>query len=159
MSRRTKWPASVNVMCSIDVGSTDEHQIALDKHIFAFAKDDLNDHLPINLHLASVISLSRVSQELELVDKSEVLLKEGPSYREKLNAFDQDHAVSDSKLLLAAGVPSKQICSLAKKKNMDLVVIGNVGRKGLTGMIIGNTAEKILKNITSDVLVVNGNIQ
>ncbi len=159
MSRPTKWPSSVNVMCSIDVGSTDDHQIALDRQVFNYAKDELSDHLSINLHLASVISLSRVSQELELIEQSEVLLKVGPVYREKLNTFDQDHAVSDSKLLLAAGVPSKEICALAKQHKMELVVIGNVGRKGLTGMIIGNTAEKILTNISADVLVVNSNIQ
>lgn len=41
----------------------------------------------------------------------------------------------------------------ANKIQADLVIIGNVGRRGLSGITIGNTAEKILTEIESDVLV------
>lgn len=41
----------------------------------------------------------------------------------------------------------------ANKIQADLVIIGNVGRRGLSGITIGNTAEKVLTDIESDVLV------
>jgi universal stress protein E len=58
--------------------------------------------------------------------------------------------VSISKILVAAGTPSKEICSLAKKQNIDLVIMGSVGRKDLKGFVMGNTAEKTLKNLSSE---------
>jgi len=45
------------------------------------------------------------------------------------------------------------IPGLANKIDADLVIVGNVGRRGLSGITIGNTAEKILTDIHSDVLV------
>jgi universal stress protein E len=45
------------------------------------------------------------------------------------------------------------IPGLANKIGADLVIVGNVGRRGLSGITIGNTAEKILTDIQSDVLV------
>ena len=36
-----------------------------------------------------------------------------------------------------------------------IVVIGSVGRKGLIGQLIGNTAEKVLKLLKTDVLILS----
>jgi len=46
------------------------------------------------------------------------------------------------------------IPDVAKELDADLVIVGNVGRGGLSGITIGNTAEKILSDIPSDVLVI-----
>jgi universal stress protein E len=45
------------------------------------------------------------------------------------------------------------IPKLAQKIEADLVIVGNVGRRGLSGIAIGNTSEKILTVIDTDVLV------
>jgi universal stress protein E len=45
------------------------------------------------------------------------------------------------------------IPDVAKELEPDLVIVGNVGRVGLSGITIGNTAEKILSEIAADVLV------
>ena len=45
------------------------------------------------------------------------------------------------------------IPELANKIGADLVIVGNVGRRGLAGITVGNTSEKILTDIKSDVLV------
>lgn len=45
------------------------------------------------------------------------------------------------------------IPDLANKIGADLVIVGNVGRRGLSGITVGNTSEKILTDIQSDVLV------
>jgi nucleotide-binding universal stress UspA family protein len=45
------------------------------------------------------------------------------------------------------------IPSLAHKIDADLVIVGNVSRRGLSGITVGNTSEKILADIETDVLV------
>jgi universal stress protein E len=42
---------------------------------------------------------------------------------------------------------------MANSIDADLVILGNVGRQGLSGLTVGNTAEKILTDIKADVLV------
>ena len=49
---------------------------------------------------------------------------------------------------------SKAIVKLEKKKAIDLLVMGTVCRTGLSGFIIGNTAEKVLSEVNCSVLTV-----
>ena len=53
---------------------------------------------------------------------------------------------------MKAGEPEKVIPSTAASVKAAVVVLGVVGRKGLSGRIIGNTAEKILSLLRCDVL-------
>ena len=50
--------------------------------------------------------------------------------------------------------PSFAIPAYTKEHNVDLVVMGTIARSGLTGMVIGNTAERILDNLECSVLAV-----
>ena len=65
----------------------------------------------------------------------------------------------------APGIPNKQvhllkgeagtlIPELAKKKRIELIVMGTVGRTGITELLIGNTAEKVLLQVNCSVLAV-----
>jgi nucleotide-binding universal stress UspA family protein len=54
----------------------------------------------------------------------------------------------------AQGAPWQVIGSMADKLHADLVVMGSVGRSGLSGMLIGNTAEKTLHASQHSVLIV-----
>jgi len=49
---------------------------------------------------------------------------------------------------------SKAIVKLEKSKAIDLLVMGTVCRTGLSGFIIGNTAEKVLSEVNCSVLTV-----
>jgi universal stress protein E len=154
--RAKKWKAHPDVMCTIDIGDDSAEQKALNEVVYDVAVNTVSPALSAKLHLGSVIAISRVSEELDVVQPSEVLTKKGSRVREKVAEFEQAHGNSDAIIHVTAGVPYKEIVSLAKKQKIDLVVIGNVGRKGLLGFVIGNTAEKILQNLSSDVLIVNG---
>ena len=53
------------------------------------------------------------------------------------------------------GAAAQEIAAAAEELNVDLVIIGTVGRSGIKGKVVGNTAEKILDHTAADVLVVN----
>lgn len=55
---------------------------------------------------------------------------------------------------LASGHPSHEIPRLARKIHTDIVVMGAISRSGLKRLLIGNTAERIVDDLTCDVLVV-----
>lgn len=52
------------------------------------------------------------------------------------------------------GNASQLLPEIAKKQAIDLVVMGTVGRSGIAGLIIGNTAESVLSQLNCSVLVV-----
>lgn len=58
------------------------------------------------------------------------------------------------KVHLLKGDPAGLIVDLARKKRIELVVMGTVCRTGLAGFFIGNTAEKVLQEVDCSVLAV-----
>ena len=58
------------------------------------------------------------------------------------------------KVHLVKGDAGDAIIELAMENNVDLVVMGTVGRSGVPGLIIGNTAERVINGIDCSVLAV-----
>lgn len=54
------------------------------------------------------------------------------------------HNVNDDQIYLTKGGPDDVIEGIAKEIEADLVVIGSVARESLSGILLGNTAERIL---------------
>jgi len=52
------------------------------------------------------------------------------------------------------GSPAFEVVRLAKDLKSDLVVMGTIGRRGVEGLLLGNTAESILTHCDCDVLAV-----
>jgi nucleotide-binding universal stress UspA family protein len=50
-------------------------------------------------------------------------------------------------------LPGVAIPALATQLKADLVVMGTVGRSGIPGLLMGNTAETILDQLSCSVLV------
>jgi len=61
--------------------------------------------------------------------------------------------IDRSQAIVRYGPASEVIPEAANALAADLVIVGNVARAGLPGLTSGNTAEKILTDIASDVLV------
>lgn len=57
-------------------------------------------------------------------------------------------------LHMLKGAARKEIPALAKKLNADCIVMGTVGRTGIPGLLIGNTAENILGQIECSVIAI-----
>jgi universal stress protein E len=74
---------------------------------------------------------------------------------------DVEHLVSthptahaDINIQLLQGVASEVIPRFVEAQHVDLLIMGTVGRTGLSGLIMGNTAEGILKTVQCSVLTV-----
>jgi universal stress protein E len=59
-----------------------------------------------------------------------------------------------AEVFLACATPSSTILNLVEKTDPDLVVMGTVSRGGVAGMLVGNTAEKLLYRLDCSLLTV-----
>ncbi|MDZ5470156.1 universal stress protein [Bacillus sp. 31A1R] len=55
---------------------------------------------------------------------------------------------------LLEGAPADSLCDFAKKKDADLIVVGNAGKNAIKELLLGTVAEKLVKNAPCHVLVV-----
>jgi universal stress protein E len=128
-------PVSVlrKVVVAIDLNARDQAHIALNEAIMALGKRVRGDDPDIELHAISAYPTSD-----RFVHPPDVA---------KILGIKRSHAH------VSRGVAADVIPKMANSIDADLVILGNVGRRGLSGVTVGNTAEKILTDIKADVLV------
>jgi nucleotide-binding universal stress UspA family protein len=62
----------------------------------------------------------------------------------------------DLRAVLRQGVAWSEIVALAKETNVDLLVMGTHGRRGIARMLLGSVAEKVVRAAPCPVLTVRG---
>ncbi len=91
-------------------------------------------------------SFEKTHQEAR--DRLEALIPEEWIDEEKAKSL-----VVKSSVLIASS-PAQAMTRFAQDKNADLIIVGTHGRKGLTRMLMGSTAESLLRRSPCPVLVV-----
>ena len=69
-----------------------------------------------------------------------------------LSPYGLDHQSERVHLIRDEIGPGQSISALVEKEQMDLVVMGTVARSGVTGLLMGNTAEHVLDQVQRPVL-------
>jgi universal stress protein E len=137
------------ILAAVDVGNSDGEHRALHasiiNHAFEIAGLAKADMHVMNAHpspmLASADPVFQLSATIEA------------RYREQCKTFQQEYGFSDDQLHIAEGPADVLIPFTAKKLGAVVTVMGTVARTGLSGALIGNTAEVVLDVLESDVLV------
>ena len=96
--------------------------------------------------------MSRVSVSNLQDQFKEIALKAKSDMKSLVKELEIDNV--ECKYILRDGKPSEVINRLVDEKNIDLVVMGTNGRDTIGDMILGSTAEKVVKNLKCSVLVI-----
>jgi len=76
--------------------------------------------------------------------------------REQLSKYGDEYGVAKTSQIVAIGRPESEIHRLAKEHDVDLIIVGSHGRKGLQ-LLLGSTANGVLHGTECDVLAVRIN--
>jgi nucleotide-binding universal stress UspA family protein len=108
-----------------------------------------------NFHLLHVIDSNDVPENVVAI------IPEGSSLRQEINDAAKHRfnefvaslrATSKIQPHLSWGTPWQEINRLASSLHVDLITIGTVGRSGIPGLFLGNTAEKVLNHCDCSIL-------
>jgi nucleotide-binding universal stress UspA family protein len=77
-------------------------------------------------------------------------------HRERLQDLLRNYGMStqDERVHLVKQKASTAIHQVSESLNADLIVMGTLGRSGIPGLFIGNTAEEVLQNTQTSILAV-----
>ncbi|MEN4017870.1 MAG: universal stress protein [Methanobacterium sp.] len=89
----------------------------------------------------------------KLIYPYEVLEEEGKSILKNLSLKAKKEGVIVDEILVF-GTPAKDLITIIRRMDPDLVVIGTHSKKGLEKLLLGSVAEKVLKTVESPVLLV-----
>ncbi len=153
IATHTKWKSKANILLTLDLSSEDKKHKQLNTLALEWG-NTWATATHTEMHAMYSIPISKPLLELEIVDKDEVLEKKAPAAREKIKALLSLHEMNTVTCHTPAGPPDKTIPRLAGKLNSDLVIMGCLGREGVSGFLLGNTAEKVLHHIRTDCLII-----
>ncbi|PMY41565.1 MULTISPECIES: universal stress protein [Pseudomonas] len=142
------WTGGV-ILAAIDVGNADgEHRTlhaTIVDHGFDIASLAKAQLHVISAHPSPMLSASDpVFQLKETIEAR---------YREQCKAFQAEFDIDDTHLHIEEGPADVLIPHTAHELQAALTIIGTVARTGISGALIGNTAEVVLDSLESDVLV------
>jgi len=138
-----------NILAAVDVGNADgEHRtlhagiVSNGYDIAGLAKGTLH---VVTAHPTPMLSAADPTFQLKETIEAR--------YREQCRSFQAEYDISDERLHVVEGPADVMIPHIAQQLNAAVTVIGTVARTGISGALIGNTAEVVLDSLESDVLV------
>lgn len=146
------------ILVSLDAAAEDQPHIALNKKIISAAAQlavQLGASLTA-LHCWAIYGESLVKDYMsaaEFKDIEEGTRKFGEDGLQSLTA-ELTEKPSELHLKLIRGLPNAEIPAFANKNHFDLVVMGTVARRGISGALLGNTAEEVLPQLQGSILAI-----
>lgn len=137
------------ILAAVDVGNPDSEHTALHDSIIQYGYN-IAEIAEGELHVIAAHPSPMLSAAAPVYQLSSST--EG-KYREQCKAFQRAFSIDDGHLHIAEGAADVLIPFTAHHLQAAVTIIGTVGRTGISGALIGNTAEVVLDSLESDVLV------
>ena len=105
------------------------------------------------VHVIDPRAAINVQADLATIDLIDILRKDG---RRLIDDAAAQHHLPSASTFLREGIPDAEIAQTAKEWKADVLVVGTHGRSGLTRVLLGSTAEALVRSGALPVLVVRG---
>lgn len=147
------WPKDGNILAALNIGSDDKEHNSLNDKITTEAKQlakvmDANVHL-VNSFPGTPVNIAIEIPEFNANEYNDTMQKHhNTAMNEHAKAFN----VSAEQTHIREGLPEDVIQRVADDIDAELVILGTIGRTGLSAALIGNTAEHVIDKLNCDVL-------
>jgi universal stress protein E len=148
---KKKWSRTKPVLASLDLGSNLPVKKKLNQKILSQAKA-LAEAMDTSLELICAIEVPVLLSDLDLVDPRSYAQDAKDEMAPHISALAKQFDLPEKAFHVKRGPVEKVIASQAASKRAQLVVMGTVGRKGVKARLLGNTAEKVLRHLRTDVM-------
>mgnify|MGYP000748878279 FL=1 len=147
------WPAHGNILAAVNAVSENDQHLSLNKRIIKDAQF-LCELANAKLNLVNAYPATPVNIAIEIPEFNPGLYNESVKkhHIESTNELSNEFNLTSDQCFIEEGLPEDVIPDVAKRLNSELVVIGTVGRTGLSAALVGNTAEHVIDSLDCDVL-------
>ncbi|SET81497.1 universal stress protein UspE [Thalassotalea agarivorans] len=147
------WPEDGNIIASINVGSEEEEHLLLNDKITqeAIAFSTLikgNVHL-VNSYPGTPVNIAIEIPEFNTEEYNSALKQH---HQQAMDKHASKFSIATDNTHVREGLPEDVIDKVAQELDAELVVLGTIGRTGISAALIGNTAEHVIDRLNCDVL-------
>jgi len=139
-----EWKSNKLLAC-VDLESADARHARLNAVIIRDARA-LANIVGMDLHIAAAHQNEIDANNLPI---------EGHGHQVSLEQLGELYEVDPSRIYLRQGETVTTLTGICDEIDASIVILGTLARTGISGKLIGNTAEKLLDRVEADVLTVN----
>ncbi|GAB2992886.1 universal stress protein UspE [Psychrosphaera aestuarii] len=150
-----EWPEHGKVLAAVSAGTEDDKHQELNDRIIGHGKH-IAELLESDTHLINAYPPTPVNIAVEIpeFDPNEYNSTMKQHHLTSMEALANKHEVPNTRCHVVEGMAEDVIPRVANDLDAELVVMGTVGRLGITAALIGNTAEHVIDNINCDLLAI-----
>lgn len=147
------WPENGQILGCVNAGSDDDAHQSLNHKIIDHCHG-MAEILKSNVHLVNSYPGTPVNIAIEIPEFDPQNYNETVKnyHQDCMNNLSQTKQVAKENCHVKQGLPEDVIPGIASELDAELVIIGTVGRQGLSAALIGNTAEHVIDMLNCDVL-------
>ncbi|MDN3651226.1 universal stress protein UspE [Thalassotalea ponticola] len=147
------WPENGRILAAINAGSEEQEHQSLNNKITDEALN-LGKLIKADVHLVNSYPGTPVNIAIEVpeFDAAEYNETMRNHHLEVMKKHASQYHIDAHKLHIEEGLPEDVIESVAEKIDAELVILGTIGRTGLSAVLIGNTAEHVIDRLNCDLL-------
>jgi nucleotide-binding universal stress UspA family protein len=143
------------ILAAVDLNPTKPDTESVARKIMELATSLAADE-GSELHVVHVWRLAAETalrgRQIDTTDVDEIVRSMEAAHQSELDRLLDAYPYDNRTVHLVKGRAEDVIPDLAESLEVDLVVIGTVGRTGVPGLLIGNTAEEVLNSVDCSVL-------
>ncbi|MDO6527238.1 universal stress protein UspE [Motilimonas sp. 1_MG-2023] len=151
--KKHDWPENGTILAAINATAEDDEHLALNDKI---TNEALDVAKMINAHVSVVNAYPSTPMNiaLELPDFNPVEYRDAikERHQQMLQKHGEKHSIPLDRQHVIEGLAEDVIPLIAEELDAELVVLGTVGRTGLSAALIGNTAEHLIDSLNCDLL-------
>ena len=148
------WQRGGNIIAAINCSSDDKEQQDLNDRI---TEEGLGvaDLLGASLYLVNTFPGTPVNVAIELPEFDPHAYNEAirRHHESLLIAHADKYQINHLWTKVAEGLPEEVLPDLAEELKASLMIMGSVGRTGLSAALLGNTAEQVIDRLPCDILI------
>jgi len=149
----TEWNLEAPILAAVDASSEDPDEQVFNQKIIDYARSlgKLTGR-PIHVittHISPEIDNAFKMPEFNLEELREKVTRLN---HDKLQSMLVDQDIASENQHVVEGLAEDKISEIAENINAQIVVMGTLGRRGIQGALMGNTAEKVLTQLRCEVL-------
>lgn len=148
---KRRYPARARVLATLDLRRLDAAHQRLNAKVMGIADSWAKTH-ESEVDICFVIEQSDVLTALDIVDTHAHVNQVKRKIKPTLDGLAKDWDVPADRVHLPVGKVGQCVNSVVDRIKAELVVMGTTARRGVKGMVLGNSAEKVLSRVNCDVL-------
>ncbi len=147
------WPENGNIVAAVNASSDENQHQVLNQQIMHDA-NFIAELINGNVHMVNAFPGTPINIAIEIpeFDPSQFNESVKKHHHESCQKLAIEHNIADDRCHIEEGLPEDVLPGIAKELDAELVVMGTIGRTGLSAALIGNTAEHVIDKLNCDLL-------